>query len=186
MDRAVVVNANLKNAVLQRAVFTRSDLTGAVVEARAGAPAGPPRPANAAAQPEAPRNSAGRSRRRRLILPSPPSSSPASPQHTHALHPPHPPPTRPLSPPGTGRRLHQRAAGQAAAAGAVPLRGRREPGDGRLHPQVPGLRQHAPLPQLDALQPRGCAAGRSSPPRPPAQQPQRLLCGGRPPTTRFV
>ena len=34
MDRAVVVGANLKNAVLQRAVFTRSDLTGAVVEAR--------------------------------------------------------------------------------------------------------------------------------------------------------
>jgi len=32
MDRAVMNEANLKNAVLERAVFTRSDLTGAVVE----------------------------------------------------------------------------------------------------------------------------------------------------------
>lgn len=32
MDRAVMNEANLKNAVLQRAVFTRSDLGGAIVE----------------------------------------------------------------------------------------------------------------------------------------------------------
>eukprot|EP00877_Chromochloris_zofingiensis_P002609 jgi/Chrzof1/12349/Cz06g31130.t1 len=32
MDRSVMNDANLKNAILQRTVFTRSDLTGANVE----------------------------------------------------------------------------------------------------------------------------------------------------------
>jgi len=32
MDRAVLVEANLKNSILQRAVFTRSDLDQAKIE----------------------------------------------------------------------------------------------------------------------------------------------------------
>jgi hypothetical protein len=32
MDRAVMNEANLKDAILERAVFTRSDLTGAIVD----------------------------------------------------------------------------------------------------------------------------------------------------------